>query len=90
MSYTWSLPHACRFEVEDVEEHQPTDPQHSLTSPADITVTSFGYNTAEALPMTVYYRHTVEDEGRHRPTLDNLHEGRGQLQLPAKSSLEVS
>jgi hypothetical protein len=40
---------------------------------ADLTVHSFGYNTAEAVPMTVYYRGAGEDQGgKARPSLDHL------------------
>jgi len=63
-----------------------SDPQRSVTSNADVT---FGYNTAEALPMTVYYRHTSEDDGRPRPSLEYLHEGRVELHVPEQGS-EVS
>ncbi len=40
----------------------------------DVTITSLGYNTAEAVPMTVYYRKS--GEGSSRPTLDDLRHGR--------------
>lgn len=44
------------------------------TSDPEMTITSLGYNTAEALPMTVYYRKS--GEGSSRPTLDDLRQGR--------------
>ena len=58
-----------------------SDPQRSVTSNADVT---FGYNTAEALPMTVYYRHASEDDGRHRPSLEHLRDGR--VEVPVQDS----
>ena len=74
---TMSYEIPSRFQIEDVEEHPHSgDHQFSITTPGDTTITSFGYNTAEAVPMTVYYRHAAEDDGRNRPSLDYLHEGR--------------
>ena len=68
----------CRFEIEDVEEpsHHISEQDHGTSDGGDLTTTSFGYNTTEAVPMTVYYRHSAEDEGKPRPTLDHLREGR--------------
>ena len=63
----------CRFQIEDVDEPDHRDHQLSIgAGQADLTVHSFGYNTAEAVPMTVYYRDSGEDEGKARPSLDNL------------------
>ena len=86
-THTTHHTHTHRFEIEDVEESPATtDPQRSLTSNADVT---FGYNTAEALPMTVYYRHATEDDGRPRPSLEYLREGRVELPIPGEGA-EVS
>ena len=64
-----------RFQIEDVEETHLVSHQNSLTeNMADITISSLGYNTAEAVPMTVYYRKS--GEGNTRPTLENLRQGR--------------
>ena len=84
-THTHTHTHTYRFEIEDVEESPvTTDPQRSLTSNADVT---FGYNTAEALPMTVYYRHATEDEGRPRPSLEYLREGRVELPIPGEGEV---
>ena len=61
-----------RFEIEDVAEPDQHDHQLSVSGQGDLTVHSFGYNTAEAVPMTVYYRNSGEAEGKVRPSLDNL------------------
>ena len=62
-----------RFQIEDVDEPDHGDHQLSISAgQADLTVHSFGYNTAEAVPMTVYYRDSGEDEGKARPSLDHL------------------
>ena len=55
-------------------DQQPSSPPRH-----DTTITSFGYNTAEAVPMTVYYRNEEEEGGRSktRPTLDYLRERSG-------------
>ena len=83
------IPLSLRFEIEDVEETdgQSHDNQQSLTGQADITVTSFGYNTAEAVPMTVYYRHSAENEGKPRPSLDYLRERK--MDMPPPEPTEV-
>ena len=56
---------------------------HTSTTPGDpnVTISSLGYNTAEAVPMTVYYRKT--GEGSARPTLDDLRQGRTEKQPTA-------
>ena len=55
-------------------DQQPSSPPRH-----DTTITSFGYNTAEAVPMTMYYRNEEEEGGRSktRPTLDYLRERSG-------------
>ena len=73
-----------RFEIEDVDEPDSHDHQQSATGQADLTVHSFGYNTAEAVPMTVYYRHSGEGEGKARPSLDNLRRRDRQQAEPAQ------
>lgn len=64
-----------RFEIEDVPEdsshlNNPTSP----TENPNVTISSLGYNTTEAVPMTMYYRKA--GEGNTRPTLDYLRQGR--------------
>ncbi len=55
----------------------------------DLTVHSFGYNTAEAVPMTVYYRGSGEDEGgKSRPSLDHLRHA-GIKQQPEAIQVEI-
>ena len=71
--YTVLILFSFRFQIEDVDEPDHGDHQLSIgAGQADLTVHSFGYNTAEAVPMTVYYRDSGEDEGKARPSLDNL------------------
>lgn len=71
-----------RFAVELVEE--PTSPERdSVTmshtqlalSPSEShNRTTLGYNTAEAVPMTVFYRNlTSQAHAKTRPTLAELH-----------------
>lgn len=87
--------HLHRFQIEDVhEELSPSVPDastgassgggvagsSSVTSPQhDNTISSFGYNTFDAVPLTMYYRHGDEEEvrGKARPTLDTLRERSG-------------
>ena len=69
----------CRFEIEDVEEPHLT--HTSIQGDPNMTVSSLGYNTAEAVPMTVYYRKT--GEGSSRPTLEDLRHGR--VDKPART-----
>ena len=64
-----------RFEIEDVEEPHLVHTTSALADP-NVTISSFGYNTAEAVPMTVYYRKS--GEGSSRPTLDDLRQGRAE------------
>ena len=73
-----------RFEIEDVDEPEHQDHQLSVSGQADLTVHSFGYNTAEAVPMTVYYRNSGEDEGKARPSLDNLRQRERQQAEPTQ------
>ncbi len=43
------------------------------TGTGDLTL---GYNTAEAVPMTLYYRQSADTaDNKPRPTLDHLREG---------------
>lgn len=56
-------------------------------SDPNATITSLGYNTAEAVPMTVYYRKS--GEGSSRPTLDDLRQGRVEKPL-ATDTTDVS
>ena len=78
-----------RFQIEDVDEPDHQEHQLSISAgQADLTVHSFGYNTAEAVPMTVYYRDSGENEGKARPSLDNLRKAEVKKQLePAQVSL---
>ena len=82
------IPHVCtctyRFQIEDVQEETspsiaPSTSQIFSPTQHESTFTSFGYNTAEAVPMTVYYRDNNEDGGmaKSRPTLDYLRERSG-------------
>ena len=80
-----------RFQIEDVhEELSPSAVTSSSAPPGssptrhETTISSFGYNTAEAVPMTVYYRDDKEEGGggKTRPTLDYLRERSG-TNLPA-------
>ena len=76
-----------RFEIEDVAEPDSHDHQENVSGQADLTVHSFGYNTAEAVPMTVYYRDSGEAEGKARPTLDNLRQRERQQVEPVQVQL---
>lgn len=71
-----------RFEIEDVEEPHLT--HTSVPTDPNVTISSFGYNTAEAVPMTVYYRKS--GEGSSRPTLDDLRHGRVEKQVQLQAS----
>lgn len=79
-----ALSYIHRFEIEDVEEPHLTH----VSAPTDpnVTISSFGYNTAEAVPMTVYYRKS--GEGSTRPTLDDLRQGRAEK--PPQEQLQAS
>jgi len=57
--------------VEELTSHQNTVTTENM---ADYTISSLGYNTTEAVPMTVYYR--KEGEGNARPTLEDLRQGK--------------
>ncbi|XP_064390223.1 solute carrier family 12 member 3-like isoform X2 [Halichondria panicea] len=66
-------PH-LRFEVADVDEVPPGEMDVPPTGTGDLTL---GYNTAEAVPMTLYYRQSADTaDNKPRPTLDHLREGR--------------
>ena len=52
---------------------------------ANVTISSLGYNTAEAVPMTVYYR--KGEEGNRRPTLEDLRHGR--MEKPKEEQVVV-
>lgn len=68
-----------RFEVADVEEGPPPESDHTPSGTGDLTHTSFGYNTTEAVPMTLYYRQSSgTGDMKPRPTLDHLREGRSE------------
>lgn len=62
-------------------EDSPLSP---TVAPADQTVSSLAYHTAEAIPNTVYYRNE-ENEGQSRPSLDTLRMGAGNLLLPSNT-----
>lgn len=66
------------FEVEVVEESSPLSPLR------DVPPNSFGQNTAEAVPNTLYYRST-EGKSHKRPTLEVLRMG----YLPSQAADEV-
>ncbi len=74
-----------RFQIEDVEEPRLSSHQNTINeNTADYTISSLSYNTAEAVPMTVYYR--KDGEGNTRPTLEDLRQGkRGGAKLEASS-----
>lgn len=76
--------HPPRFEIEDVEEPHLT--HTNAQADPNVTVTSLGYNTAEAVPMTVYYRKS--GEGSSRPTLDDLRHGR--VEKPPQVELQAT
>ena len=75
-----------RFEIENVEEPHSA-PSHDIHTEnmADITISTLGYNTAEVVPMTVYYR--KDGEGNTRPTLENLRQGKAEK--PTEEQLQV-
>ncbi|CAI8020378.1 hypothetical protein GBAR_LOCUS12198, partial [Geodia barretti] len=66
-----------RFQIEDVrEEPLSPSPRKGTTS----AVTSLGYDTSEAVPMTMYYRDGEEEGGgggKARPSLDYLRDRSG-------------
>ena len=66
-----------------MEETHLTQP--NLHVDPDSTITSLGYNTAEAVPMTAYYRKT--GEGSSRPTLEDLRQGR--VEKPQKEVCNI-
>ena len=76
-----------RFEIEDVAEPDCHDHQENVSGQVDLTVHSFGYNTVEAVPMTVYYRDSGGAEGKTRPTLDNLRRREKQQVEPVQVHL---
>ncbi len=58
----------------DVDEVPPGEMDVPPTGTGDLTL---GYNTAEAVPMTLYYRQSADTaDNKPRPTLDHLREGR--------------
>ena len=80
---------ANRFQIEDVREEPLSPSPRKGTTSADVpqgsspsrhTVTSLGYDTSEAVPMTTYYRDGEEEGGgggKARPSLDYLRDRSG-------------
>ena len=89
-----------RFHVEFVEPKKdtpPTSPNNDFHLDSHETQTktyyqrTFGHNTQEAIPMVDYYRNTASVQGKSsRPTLDQLHEARDDLEPSAVPRNETS
>ena len=61
-----------KFQIEHVEEAEP--PVDAIWPP--VTEDDDRVLTADAVPMTAYYRGNESTHGRMRPSLVDLHEGR--------------
>ena len=70
-----------KFQIEHVEDVEPT--ADAIWPP--MTEDDDRVLTADAVPMTAYYRGNESSHGRVRPSLVDLHEGRyGQLNAVAE------
>ena len=70
-----------KFQIEHVEEAEP--PADAIWPP--VTEDDDRVLTADAVPMTAYYRGNESSHGRVRPSLVDLHEGRYVQQLNSVS-----
>lgn len=70
-----------KFQIEHVEEAEP--PADAIWPP--VTEDDDRVLTADAVPMTAYYRGNESSHGRVRPSLVDLHEGRYGQQLDSVS-----
>ena len=70
-----------KFQIEHVEEAEP--PVDAIWPP--VTEDDDRVLTADAVPMTAYYRGNESSHGRVRPSLVDLHEGRYGQQLDSVS-----
>lgn len=78
-------PGKIQFQIDDVEETEfPTDAIWPPVREDDDRVL-----TADAVPMTAYYRGNESSHGRVRPSLADLHEGRYRQQLNSVTEEEV-
>ena len=78
-------PGRIKFQIESVDEADA--PVDAIWPP--LTEDDDRVLTADAVPMTAYYRGNESSHGRVRPSLVELHEGRYRQQLNSLSEEEV-